>query len=276
MNRRVEWLAAPLCVAAAIAWATEPARGEHLQPAAFEAGTALAASQAAIGRQLPPLTFTDQHGQTLSLADFRGRPLVISPIYTSCYHICPTTTTWLKSVSDVASVVVGGSTFAVLTVGFDTANDTPERMQAYARQRGIDTKQWVFASGDAETMARLLSEIGFTYAPSAGGFDHLIQATIVDRDGRVNRQVYGQQFDTPLLVEPLKKLVLGQRLEEDTFGSLVEQVRLFCTVFDAKSGRYRFDYSIILGFAIGVFCLGGVAIFIWRSWRAQARGSRVS
>lgn len=276
MNRRVERLAAPLCVAAAIVWATEPARGEHLQPAAFDGGAALAASQAAIGRRLPPLTLTDQHGQTLSLADFRGRPLVISPIYTSCYHICPTTTTWLKSVSDVASAVVGGSAFTVLTVGFDTANDTPERMQAYARQRSIDTKQWVFASGDAETMARLLSEIGFTYAPAAGGFDHLIQATIVDRDGRVNRQVYGQQFDTPLLVEPLKKLVLGQRLEEDTFGSLVEQVRLFCTVFDAKSGRYRFDYSIILGFAIGVFCLGGVAIFIWRSWRAQARGSHVS
>ena len=275
MNRRAGWLAAPLCVAAAIASATEPA-GADIRRAAFEAGTALATSQAAIGRQLPSLTLTDQHGQALSLADFHGRALVVSPIYTSCYHICPTTTTWLKRASDVASAVLDESAFAVLTVGFDTAIDTPERMNAYARQRGIDTKQWVFASGDAETMARLLSGIGFTYAPAAGGFDHLIQATIVDHDGRIIRQVYGQQFDTPQLVEPLKKLVLGQRFEEDTFGSLVEQVRLFCTVFDAKSGRYRFDYSIILGFAIGVFCLGGVAIFIWRSWRAQARGSRVS
>ncbi len=275
MNRRAGWLAAPLCVAAAIASAAQPADAD-IQPAAFEAGTALAASQAAIGRPLPALRFTDQHGQPLSLADFRGRPLVISPIYTSCYHICPTTTTWLKSVSEVASVVVGEAAFAVLTVGFDTANDTPERMRAYARQRGIDTPQWVFASGDAATMARLLAVIGFSHAPAVGGFDHMIQATIVDRDGRVYRQVYGQQFDTPLLVDPLKKLVLGQRFEEDTFGSVVEQVRLFCTVFDAKSGRYRFDYSIFLSFAIGVFCLGGVAVFIWRSWRAQARGPHAS
>lgn len=275
MNRRAGWLAAPLCMATVIASAAEPARA-NIQSAAFDAGTALAASQAAIGRQLPALRFTDQHGQPLSLADFRGRPLVISPIYTSCYHICPTTTTWLKSVSEVASVVVGESAFTVLTVGFDTANDTTERMRAYARQRGIDTPQWIFASADAGTVALLLAEIGFTYAPAAGGFDHMIQATIVDRDGRVYRQVYGQQFDTPLLVEPLKKLVLGQRLEEDTFSSVVEQVRLFCTVFDAKSGRYRFDYSIFLSFAIGLLSLGGVAVFIWRSWRAQARGPRAS
>lgn len=275
MNRRARWLAAPLCVAAAVAGAGEPAPAE-VQPAAFEAGTALAASQAAIGRELPPLTFTDQHGRPLSLAEFRGRPLVISPVYTSCYQICPTTTTWLKSAGDVASGVVGEEAFRVLTVGFDTANDTPERMRAYARQRGIETPQWAFASGDAQTVARLLEAIGFAYAPAAGGFDHMIQATVVDRDGRVYRQVYGQQFETPLLVEPLKRLVLGQRLEEDTFSSMVEQVRLFCTVFDAKSGRYRFDYSIFFSFAIGLVSLGGVAIFIWRSWRAQARGPRAS
>ena len=275
MNRRARWLAAPLCVAAAAVSAAVPPAAD-IRQGAFDAGSALAASQAAIGRQLPALRLTDQHGQPLSLADFRGRPLVISPIYTSCFHICPATTTWLKSASEVASVVVGGSAFAVLTVGFDAAHDTPGRMRNYAQERGIVTPQWTFASGDADTVAQLMTEIGFTYTPAAGGFDHMIQATIVDGDGRVYRQVYGQQFDAPLLVEPLKQLVLGQRLKEDTLGSVVEQVRLFCTVFDAKSGRYRFDYSIFLSLAIGVMSLGGVAIFIWRSWRAQPRGPRAS
>lgn len=275
MSRRAAWLAAPLCVAAGAAWAADPA-DTVLQQAAFEAGTALAASQAAIGRPLPALEFTDMHGRRLSLADFRGRPLVISPIYTGCYHICPATTTWLKSVSEVAAGVVGEGAFAVLNVGFDTANDTPERMRAYARQRGIDTPQWVFASGDAATMARLLETIGFTYAPAAGGFDHMIQATVVDREGRIHRQVYGQQFEMQLLVDPLKKLVLGQRIQEETLSSVVEQVRLFCTVYDAKSGRYKFDYSIFFSFAIGLVSLGGVAVFIWRSWRAQPRGPQGS
>lgn len=275
MRLRIAWLAAPLCVASAAVAAEQGSIGD-LQPAPFDAGNALAISQAAIGRELPPPAFTDQHGRRFTLADLRGRPLVISPIYTSCYHICPTTTSWLWNVSRIAADVVGESAFTVLTVGFDTANDTPERMRVYAQQRGIDSPQWIFASGDAATMGELLREIGFTYGPAAGGFDHMIQTTVVGRDGRVYRQVYGQQFETPQLVDPLKRLVLGQRLEEETLSSVVEQVRLFCTVFDAKSGRYRFDYSIFLSFAIGLLSLGAVAVFIWRAWRAQPRTPRSS
>lgn len=234
---------------------------------AFDAGRALDASQAVIGSSLGDHSLTAADGRAIRLAQFRGRPLVISPIYTSCYHVCPTTTAYLSRASGIASEVLGEDAFAVLTIGFDAANDTPQRMQAFARARAIDSPQWTFASGDAATVAQLLAEIGFTYAPSAGGFDHMVQATIVDADGRVYRQVYGQQFETPLLVDGLKRLALGQRAAESTLPALIETARLFCTVFDPKTGRYRFDYSIVLSFVIGIMCLGGIAVFIWRSWR---------
>jgi protein SCO1/2 len=210
---------------------------------------------------------TAADGRAISLGQYRGKPLVISPIYTSCFHVCPQTTTYLARIAGMASAVLGEDAFSVMTIGFDTANDTPKRMQDFAGARGIDSPQWTFASGDEATVARLLAEIGFTYAPAVGGFDHMVQATIVDADGRVYRQVYGQEFEAPILVDGLKRLVLGQRVAENTLPSLVESVRLVCTVFDPKSGRYRFDYSIVLSFAIGVMCLGGIAAFIWRSWR---------
>ena len=234
---------------------------------AFDAGRALAASQAVIGSRVGDHRLTAADGRPVSIAQLRGKPLVISPIYTSCFHVCPTTTTYLARIAGIASAVLGESAFSVLTIGFDTLNDTPERMREFAGARGIDSPQWTFASGDAATVARLLAEIGFTYAPSAGGFDHMVQATIVDADGRVYRQVYGQEFEAPILVDGLKRLVLGQRAAESTLPSLVESVRLICTVFDPKTGRYRFDYSIVLSFAIGVMCLGAIAVFIWRSWR---------
>jgi protein SCO1/2 len=98
------------------------------------------------------------------------------------------------------------------------------------------------------------------------GFDHMIQATIVDRDGVVYRQVYGQQIEPPQFVDPLRRLALGQKAEEDTLGAMIEGVRLFCTVFDPRSGRYRFDWSIVLSFVIGVLCFTAVAAFLWRSW----------
>jgi protein SCO1/2 len=266
---------APLLIAGALAAPAGAADGE-LAPPALDAKTALAASQAAVGRTLGDHALTAADGRRITLAQFRGKPLVISPVYTSCFQICPTTTSHLARVAGIASSVVGEDGFSVLTVGFDTPNDTPDRMREYARERGIDSPQWVFASGDAATVAALLRELGFLYQPTAAGFDHLIQATIVDAEGRVYRQVYGQEFEAPLLVDGIKRLVTGQRAAESTLPALVESVRLLCTVFDPKSGRYRFDWSLILSFAIGVSCLGAVAVFIWRSWREMPPNDRAA
>jgi protein SCO1/2 len=257
----------PLLLLAGVASGPARAAGPDPVPPAFDAGSALAASQAAIGRGLGDHVLTAADGRRVRISEFRGRPLVISPVYTSCYHICPTTTAHLARVAAMAGEVLGEGAFAVLTVGFDTAQDTPARMRAYARARGIDSPQWTFASADAATLARLVDDIGFRFAPAAGGFDHMVQATIVDPEGRVYRQVYGQEFEAPLLVDGLKRLVLGQRAAESSLPALVETARLICTVFDPKTGRYRFDYSIVLAMLIGAACLGAIGAFIWRSWR---------
>jgi protein SCO1/2 len=260
-------------VIAAAALAAGLARAASPDPAApaFDAGRALRSSQAAIGRELDPgLTFVDGTGRTRRLGEFRGKPLVISPVYTSCFGVCPTTTTELRRVASIASEVLGPEAFRVLTVGFDTANDTPERMRSFAASRGEFPAGWVFAAGDPATVEKLLDGIGFTYAATPRGFDHMIQATVVDGDGVVYRQVYGQRPEPPQFVDPLKRLALGQRAQEDTIGAMIEGVRLFCTVFDPSSGRYRFDWSIALSFAIGVMCFTAVAAFLWRGWSRAA------
>jgi len=41
-----------------------------------------------------------------------------------------------------------------------------------------------------------------------------------------------------------------------------------CTVYDPASGRYRFDYSLIIAFVLGLACLGAVAVFVVRAWIA--------
>ena len=257
--------------AAVLAGGVAHASGPDPPAPAFDGDRALRVSQAAIGRELDPgLTFTDQAGRRRSLAEFRGRPLVISPVYTSCFGVCPTTTTELRRVVEVAIAVLGPEAFRVLTIGFDTANDTPERMRSFAAARGKFPPGWVFAAADAATAAKLLESIGFTYAATPKGFDHMVQATIVDAEGVVYRQVYGEQPEPPQFVDPLKRLALGQKAGEDTLGAMVEGVRLFCTVFDPKSGRYRFDWSIVLSFAIGVLCFAAIAAFLWRSFPRSA------
>ncbi|MGB5133471.1 MAG: SCO family protein [Steroidobacteraceae bacterium] len=247
------------------------ASGPDPAPPAFDARVALQASQDAIGRSLPlDLAFTDQDGRRRTLGEFRGKPLIISPVYTSCFGVCPTTTTYLRQVVDMSRAVLGPDSFAVLTIGFDAVNDTPGRMREFASARGVHTSGWVFGAADAGTIRLLLDRVGFTYVPSPRGFDHMVQATVVDGSGTVYRQVYGQDFQPQLLVDPLKRLALGQAAREDTLAAMIEGVRLFCTVYDPASGRYRFDWSIALSFAIGVMCFAAVATFLWRSWRQSS------
>jgi len=228
---------------------------------------ALRVSQAAIGRTLGGYEFTASTGDPLALEQLRGRPVVLSLVYTSCYHVCSGLTLRLRETIKVAHDALGEGSFAVVTVGFDTPNDTPDRMRQYARERGANLADWHFASTDAATIERLARDVGFTYFASTKGFDHITQTTILDRTGRVVLQVYGEDFAPPLVVEPLKKLVWGRNLDRGTLEGLVNTVRLFCTIYDPSSGRYRFDYSLIVNILAGGLALGIAAAGILAALR---------
>ena len=109
---------------------------------------------------------------------------------------------------------------------------------------------------------KLSKELGFLYFASPRGFDHLAQTTLLDDKGRIAAQIYGQDISAPQLVEPLKHLSFGGAAYPTTVTNWIDNVRLFCTIYDPSSGRYRFDYSIILGTILGVLCLSAVFAFL--------------
>ncbi|MDH3386867.1 MAG: SCO family protein [Gammaproteobacteria bacterium] len=234
-------------MAASIAGATTQAS----QPA-FDYDRALAFSQAAIGVSVGNHRFTDIDGRAVTLDSFRGKPLVIGMIYTSCYQVCPMTTRHLATVVQKARDALGDDSFAIALVGFDSAVDTPPAMRYFAGQQGIDGSGWHLLSGTRDNVEALSADLGFQYFPSSNGFDHLIQASIIDAEGRVYRQVYGQVFETPLLVDPLIELVLGRAApKRSLLENLGARIKLFCTTYDPARDGYYFDYSLFLGMLIG-------------------------
>jgi len=229
---------------------------------AYSEDEALALSQAAIGKVLLDLEFTNGSGQLVQLTDYAGKPLLISLIFTSCHHVCPTLTRHLKTAVDAARDALGPDSFNVVTIGFDTAIDTMDRMQDFATRQGINGVNWEFLSSSAENMAKLTENLGFIYFPSPSGFDHITQLTIVDRDGIIHTQVYGGAFELPWLVEPLKDLVLNRpQSEHNFFSRMVDKVNLFCTVYDPNTGRYHYDYSLFVQIGIGGLAI--LSIFAW-------------
>ncbi len=235
-------------------------------PSADDPEAAIRYSQAAIGRQIAEHRFSRTDGSPVGLAAYRGKPLVVSLVYTACADVCPMIVQTLYDAVEVAQDALGPDSFAVVTIGFDTRNDTPDRMRTYARAQGVDLPSWHFLSTDPATIARLSKELGFIFYPSPKGFDHLAQTTVIDGAGRIYRHVYGADFEAPALVEPLKDLVFGRGAAITGFRDLIDRVRLFCTIYDPNSNHYKFDYSIFIGLAIGLLSLGSIAVILVRAW----------
>jgi protein SCO1 len=228
---------------------------------------ALERSQEAIGNRAAEYEFLDQDRRPVHFSDYLGKPLLVNFIFTSCHHTCPMMTANLVKVVDVARDAVGRNAFSVVTVGFDVEVDTPEMMRFFAVERGVDFDGWDFLSGDSEAIERITADLGFYYTPSASGFDHLAQSTVLDAEGKVYRQVYGQSFDPPALVEPLKELVFGEQPDAGKLSDWINGIKLFCTVYDPSSGKYYFDYSLFVSIGVGLICLFSIAFFVIKSWR---------
>jgi len=239
---------------------------KHQAEPSFDRDLAFKASQGAVGQVLTDHSFRDRSGQRAALSALRGKPLIISMIYTSCPHFCPMISQALARGADIAGGAVGETSFNIVSIGFDTAVDTPVRMASWAKTQGLDAANWRFFSADRKTVQALAAELGFAYAPSPNGFDHLAQTTIVDAKGVVFHQVYGTDFEAPFLVEPLKDLVFGRASQLTSLDGLINRVRLFCTVFNPATGRYDFDYSLFIVIGVGFICLSGVGFVIVRAW----------
>ena len=224
-------------------------------------------SQGVLGATIGDHTFRDVSGQPFELRTLRGKPLVISLIYTSCHHVCPIITANIEKNVDIAQEALGEDAFSVVTIGFDWRVDTPDRMRMYASAKGIEVPGWHFLSGDEASVQGISQSVGFQFFPTAKGFDHLSQTTVVDADGRVYRQIYGQDFDAQAFVEPLKELVFDTPREAGLVDHWVDTFKLFCTVYDPNTGRYQFDYSIFMTILVGVLCLGAILMFIVYEWR---------
>jgi protein SCO1/2 len=238
---------------------------------ALDPGAAIAKSTQALGRTVGSHALTDSRGIPFSLADYRGKPLVISLVYSSCSSVCPPTTQHTIDAVTEAGRVFGLDRFAVLTVGFDARNDTVPRMAQFASRQGIDLPNWRVASGEAAAVAALLNDLGFSYRAVAGGFDHPTQTTILDRDGKVYRHIYGEAFPLRMFMEPMKDVVYGTSTPF-SFTGIVDRIKFICTAYDPGAGRYRIDYGLVFGSVIAAFSLLVMGGLLLREWlRAGTR-----
>ena len=253
--------------------ATSAAAAPGLSPA-LDQTAALRGSQAAVGRAIGDYTLQDREGRAVRLSSYRGKPLLVSFIYTGCFQICPTTTRALQKAVSVAREAFGDGRFNVISIGFNQPADSPQALKSFAAQYGINSPNWEFLSPPAAVVPDLARDFGFGFVATAAGFDHLLQVSVVDAEGRVYRQIYGEGYSADNLTEPLKQLITGTPVADAaSLSAILEQVRILCSVYDPRTGKYRVSYGLVIEIAGGATFLLWIIWFFLNEWLTRRRSA---
>jgi protein SCO1/2 len=129
---------------------------------------------------------TDHTGKTRTLADFRGKMVVIFFGYTQCPDVCPTTLLEIKGV--LQQLGADARRVQVLFVTVDPERDTRELLASYVPAFDPD---FLGLYGDAEATAKTAKEFRVFYqkqaATTPGNYtvDHTAGSYVIDPQGRV-------------------------------------------------------------------------------------------
>lgn len=127
------------------------------------------------GVRAPQFTLTDQDGKRVTMAEYRGKPLFVTFLYTHCKQACPIAAQMIRGALDDL-----GHDTPVLAVSVEPAGDTPASARAFNRKAKMTGRlRWVLGT------RRQLQPVyrGFAIQPQSRDSEHQAYITLVDGKG---------------------------------------------------------------------------------------------
>ncbi len=142
---------------------------------------------------------TGDDGRPVSLADFRGRMVLLFFGYTACPDICPTTLSRLgRAYALLAKEGIPRSDVQTLFITVDPARDTPDKIRKYLTYFGVNA---IGATGTVAEIEKVAKSYGAAFwreeePASAAGYlmSHSTSIYLIDRGGKV-RHIF--DFEDP-------------------------------------------------------------------------------
>ena len=162
------------------------------------------------GAEVPGATFVDQSGEERRLADFRGKTVAVTFIYTRCPlpEFCPlmdrhfaAVQKALKAEPDLASRV------HLLSVSFDPEFDTPEVLKAHASRVGADPSLWSYVTGPREGIDAFAAAFGVAIMREDDTMEeiiHNLRTAVIGPDGRLVEVFNGNDWQPGQLVASIR------------------------------------------------------------------------
>lgn len=157
-----------------------------------------------IGTHLPNIKFLDSYGKVFELYQLKGKPIILSPIYTHCSSACPIITDSLRKV--VYKLGRPGQDFWVLSFTFDP-KDKLEDLRRFQKEHGIEGIGWkVVMADNPEDLFKLMDAIDFRFMslPESRDFVHPNLVVFISPDMVIKKYIYGVVFNEKELKKALE------------------------------------------------------------------------
>ena len=147
----------------------------------------------AVGAGVPDFTLTGQDGRAWSLAEAKGKVVVVQFLYTRCPmpEVCPRLAATFASLQ---RRFAGRKDLFLLSVTLDPVYDTPEVLSRYANLWRPNPSMWLFATGTVEQIRATAGRFGIVYWPEEGVITHTSNIAVIGRTGRLEALVEGLNF----------------------------------------------------------------------------------
>jgi len=162
------------------------------------------------GDAMPAVALVDQDGKPLRLADYRGKAVALTFIFTRCPlpDFCPLV---MKKFTAAHAALESEPSLAartrLLTISFDTPHDTPEVLRAFGKPFQKTTPpftHWSLATGKDEAIRALGGALELDYVEDVRSFTHNLRTAVLDREGKLRRLFRGNDWTPEELVAELK------------------------------------------------------------------------
>ena len=153
------------------------------------------------GDDVPDFALVNQSGKTIHLDQFRGKPLLLTFIYTRCPlpDYCPLMSSNFSAV--LQQLQKSPAVFEkaqLLSISIDPEFDQPGVLRDYGKRYvgniDPDFQHWQFASGSAEQVRRVADFFGLSYNLKEGQIVHRLQTVLMGADGKVAKVYPGNQW----------------------------------------------------------------------------------
>jgi protein SCO1 len=161
------------------------------------------------GETVPETRFIDQDGKPRTFADFRGAPVAITFIYTSCPipDFCPRMDSHFASIQRTIAADRSLSGVHLVSITIDPLTDTPEVLRGHASRLMADPAVWTFLTGPRDDIDQFAARFGLSISRSltnALDITHNLRTVIVDGSGAFVKVHIGNQWTPDQVVVDLK------------------------------------------------------------------------